>query len=388
MEIKEVIKGIGYDKLPAVGYIAPKIEEYILQMRNEGCSINAARIVLILSANLKEKQRLFIGKDKSQQLDLFDNEWLDVNNNKSFSVQLNFKFKDFLPKGSKNYALVRKGLDELQERNQLLIFQRENDKGEMKEVRLKSALISSYLMEEGNGFKMIINNFWFKALIQVEDHYNKFIKNIIFNLSYNSLLFYMYLQTLKEIQSKDIKNYDLIIHELGALIEKPKGTRMKKDTFREKFGIDYKYDSDLKRKVLDVWRSELNNNTDLSFGYSIDDTYITIVTYVPKKTLIESDLIEIEENKIKAAINYKFKNNQLDSTQLLVLLEVYLKYTYQVVFKATERKPALRGLKGEAYVEMFKQVVASYVDRNRIDLSKICYQNMGEMRTNIRKSYH
>lgn len=384
MTIKEEIKGVGYEKLPAVGLLAPKMMDFILSMKELGFSINAIRIVLILSANMKEKQMLFRGKNKDIQLELFDNEWMDVDNDKAYSVQLNFKFKDFLPKGSKNYSLVRKGLDELQEKNFLLEFPKKEENGRIRKIQLKSAFISSYIMEEGNGFKMIINNFWYKALIDVSNSFNTYMKPIIFNLSYNSVLFYMYLKTLPFIKGKE---YEELRTELGNALTPAKGTRIKKENFVKMFGADYIYNSDIKRKLIEPMISELNQVADLSSGYRIDDDIITLVTYDMTSNAVENNLINVEEAKIKSALNYKLKNSGLDKNQAMYLLEIYLKYTYKVVFKATERKSILRGLKGQTYCDAFLQLVDAYVRKERININEVGYQNINEMRSNLRKGY-
>lgn len=386
MNIKQEIKGVGYEKLPTVALLAPKMLDFILSMKTMGFSKNALRVVLILSANLKEKHMQLRQKDKMKQLELFDSEWIDVDNDKSYSVQFSFKFSDFLPKGSKNYAQVRKGLDELQEKNYLIEFQKEDAKGKIKKYHLKSAFISSYLMEEGNGFKMIINNFWYRTLIDVTYSFNSYIKPIIFNLSASSTIFYMYLKKLDFIRPNDLEFHESLIKEYN-LSGQVKGTRMKKETFRELFGLSYKYDNDLKREALDLWRSELNQYADLSFGYRMDDKYIYLITYEPTKNLIENNLVNVEEAKIRSAVTYKMKNKSLGLEEVTYLVEIYLKYTYSVVFKATERKTALKDLKGQAYIDMFLALVESHVRAKAIDITKIAYPNTKEMRTALRKGY-
>ncbi|RYY06900.1 MAG: hypothetical protein EOP43_04910, partial [Sphingobacteriaceae bacterium] len=383
MTIKQEIQGVGYEKLPTVALLAPKMQDFILSMNSMGFSEKAIRIVLILSANLKEKQMQLRKADKLKQLELFDNEWIDVDNDKTYSVQFKFKFSDFLPKGSKNYYLVRKGLDELQEKNYLIEFQKEAPNGKIKKYQLKSAFISSYLMEEGNGFKMIINNFWYRTLIDVTYSFNSYIKPIIFNLGSGSTIFYMYLKKLNFIKPHDIQFYESLITEHN-LSGQTKGTRMKKETFKETFNLTWEYDSDLKRKVLDAWRSELNKFADLSFAYRMDDKYIYLITYEPTKNLIENNLIDIEEAKIRSAINYKMKNKNLGFGEITYLLEIYLKYTYSVVFKATERKTVLKDIQGQNYIDMLLVLVESHVKANKIDISKIAYSNTKEMRTVIR----
>lgn len=384
MTIKEEIKGVGYEKLPTTGLLAPKMMDFILAMKDMDFSINAIRVVLILSANLKEQQMAFRQNDRLKQLEIFDQEWLDVDNDKSMSVQFNFRFSDFLPKGSKNYGLVTKALDELQEKNYLIEFQKTTSTGKVKKYQLKSAFISSYLMEEGNGFKMIINNFWYRTLIDVSHSFNPYIKQIIFNLNYGSMIFYMYLKKLDYIRPKDQENLQDLIDELN-LSGQVKGTRMRKEFFKEKFGVNWNFDSDLKRKTLDVWRNELNKIADLSFGYRLDDKYIYIVVYKPTKNLIDTKLVGVEESKIRSAIAFKMKNKSLSASEGVYLLEIYLKYTYKIVYKATERKTVLKDQTGQSYIDLFLKLVETYVNEHKINVSEIAYPNAQEMRVKIRK---
>ena len=89
--IKEELTGVPVHKLPSKeARLAPKMLEFILSMRELGFSLNATRIVLVLSANLYHKQSVFYGKEGKQQLDLFDQEWLDIDNDKDISAQLSF----------------------------------------------------------------------------------------------------------------------------------------------------------------------------------------------------------------------------------------------------------------------------------------------------------
>jgi hypothetical protein len=173
----------------------------------------------------------------------------------------------------------------------------------------------------------------------------------------------------------------------GAFKEKLKGTRMRKDFFRETFGVNWTYDSDLKRKTLDIWRNELNKIADLSFGYRIDEKYIYIVAYKPTKNLIDNNLIGSEEAKIKSAITFKMKNKDLTPHDAMILLEIYLKYSYKVVYKATERKTALKDVNGQPYMVLFQQLVETYVKQQNLDVQQLTYANAREMRTNIRKGY-
>lgn len=385
-EVKEIIDGKGIDKVPEWGLLAPKMMEYLLTMKQRGFSINAVRIVLILIANLKEKQMLFRGKDKYIQLDLFDNEWMNVDNDKQFSTQFNFKFKDFLPKGSKNNGLVKKGLDELVERIDEITIPMVDKQGKVRDIKIKTAFISSYIMEEGNGFKLLINKYWYKLMIDVTNSYNAWVTDVTFRLSYNALMFYWYLKSLPEIKSTsdNYNDYKIVKDELGNAVKAMKGTRVKKENFVQIFGSDWIYDSDIRRKILNPVIDELNKKADISAGFKIENGIITLVTYENTKELIKKELTGIDESKIRAAITYKKKNNQLDAICTVMILEIYIKYTYGIVYKATQRKSELRGLKGREYLEVFHNLVENYVKLKRVDLKEVGYENPMELRKKIK----
>lgn len=390
--IKEELMGVGYKKLPSFPVLTPQVTDFILAFKEIGLSLNAIRIVLILSANLKEKQMKFRGKDKEHQLSLFDDEWMSVENDTSYSLQLKFKIKDFLQEGNNNYKPIYEALNELTEKSYLVKFDRIDKNGKVRKFKLKSALISSYLMEEGNGYgiKMTINNYWYRVLIDVSKSFNHFSKEIIFGLNERALNFYIYLKTLPDIAKHTTEEEKEIYEEVKRIIGLhewlPKGTRIRKDTFRDKFQINAKYDSQIKRDYLDVWRSELNK-TDLSFGYHIDEKYITIVTYKPTKIAIDKKLMNVDEAKIKKAIAYRVQKHQLSNVNAVMLLELYLKYTYDVVFNALGKNRELKKHQGSDFTIYATHIVAEYVKANRIDIETVKYENAGAMRSNIAKLY-
>lgn len=390
--IKEEIIGVGYKKLPDFPILTPQVTDFILAFKEIGLSLNAIRIVLILSANLKEKQMKFRGKDKEQQLNLFDDEWLNVQNDALYSLQLKFKIKDFLQNGNNNYKPIYDALNELAEKSYLVKFDKVDANGKIRKFKLKSALISSYLMEEGNGYgiKMIINNYWYRILIDVSKSFNHFSKEIIYALNERALNFYIYLKTLPDIAKHSTKEeeerYEEVKRIIGLHEWLPKGTRLRKDTFREKFQIKAKYDSQIKRDYLDVWRAELNK-TDLSFGYHIDEKYITIVTYKPTKVAIDKKLMNVDEAKIKKAIAYRVQKHRLSNVNAVMLSELYLKYTYDIVFKALGKNRGLKNYQGSDFTIYATHIVAEFVKANRIDIEAIKYENIGAMRNNITKLY-
>ncbi|CEN53050.1 MULTISPECIES: hypothetical protein [Capnocytophaga] len=395
--IKEEITLLPNENLTDKGMLSPDVRKYILDSNKDviivngeekSFSINALRIVLTLCLNLKERQLKFRSKDKDYQLSLFDNEWFSIDNNESMSVQINFKFSDFLPKGSKNYDLVRKGINELQERIYTIEFERENSKGEKTKYRLRSALISQYVEEEKKGFKFVINNFWYRALLNVSQYYTPMIKKTIFSLSHNAMIFYIYLNGLPKIKDqKDSAKYDLDkvfnVDNLPLL----RGTIINKYKFQEMFKTTYKYDSKIKEKLLDPFRKELNK-VDISFNYKFEGDNIVLVAYEMLSNQVKLEITSKEEVDIEKAVAYRFVKKELSPTQAMLLCEIYLKYTYDIVTKATSRSSKIRNLKGEEFINTFVKIVEDYVTRNKINLNDIEYSNKQELRKKITKKYY
>lgn len=394
-KVKEEVNLIRYDQLSKQGMLAPSIRRYILEMGKMGLSLNAIRVILILSFNLREKHLKFRGKNSSNQLTLFDDDWFDIDNNNSMSVQFNFRFSDFLPKGNKNYAQVKKGIHEIQDKQYIVEWEILDKNGQLKKYTLKSALITQSIMNSDKGLKIVINNFWYKALIDVSKSYDFVIKPVIFNLSHNGMLLYFYLKSLPKIKTLNIDTFSEVGKEFGldnTILPICRGTKIKKENFLEIFGNDYKnkyqFDSHIKRDLLDSKRAEMNNYADISFGYKFDGKgNIILVSYEIISNQVENKLMTTEEGKIKSAVAYKYKNKKLTDIDAVFLLEIYIKYTYDVVFKATDRKTALKKLAGREYIECFLKLVEDYVQSKNIDLSKIDYKNTQEMRKKLSQSY-
>lgn len=380
LNIKESIVGKNYVQLQTTGNIAPEIQEIILQSKREALSFNAVKIILLLSANLKDRQ---IKRHTKHQLDLFDNEWFEVDNNIDYSVQLSFKFSDFLPKGNKNYSQVKDGIDELQEFNHTIEFKRIEDDGRVRNFKLKSAFISSYIMEEGNGFKITINNYWYRTLLNITDRFNPFLKSIIFNLNHNTLILYFYLKSLPIINSSE---YNDMLDKIGDNVQKIKGTIIKTENFVKLFDSSVRYESDVKRKLLDPMRNNLNKFGDISFNYKFEDDKLKLVAYEVGHVQIAEKITDDETNKIKNAINYKVKKYDLSSTDSHMLITIYLKYTYDIVFKASNKNARLRNLKGEKYIQEYIQIMEEYIRINKIDLNVVGY-NSNEMRESLKKRF-
>jgi len=383
-KIKSLIKGKSYEQLPSEAYISPIIQDMVLQAKKNNLSFNALKIVLLLCANLKDQQ---IKKSQKHQLDLFDNEWFEIDNNTPYTVQLAFRFSDFLPKGNKNYGPVKDGIDELQQYNEIQEFSKvDPHTGKVRNFKLKSAFISSYLVEEGHGFKITINNYWYRALINLTERFNPFIKNLVFNLNPNAVIFYFYLKSLPIINTLEYKD---LVDKIGSTAKRITGTIIKIENFLKIFNSNLKYESKIKEKILDPIRNELNTYADISFNYQFESGKIKIVTYeISSLPKIEKNS-DVDTGKIREAINYKVKKYKLSRVDAQLLIEVYLKYTYDIVLVATNKKRILRDLTGETYVTVLNTLVEQYAEQNKAKVDKNAYgdDQRKKMRDKLRNSF-
>lgn len=366
-KIKQSIVGRKFKDLSLQANIAPQIQKVVISSKKKEIGLNGIRVILLLSANLKEKQ---IRKYQTGQLQLFDENWFEVDNDVLYNVQLNFRFADLLPAGNRNIESVKKGLDELQEFNQLIKFEREDKEGKKRNYQLKSSFISSYIMEEGKGIKITINKFWYRTLLNLTARYNSFLKSAIYGLSEKSLIFYFYLKSLPIIKNKDKEEFEEALKEL-KLFKGVKGTVLSTNKFLSIFDSKIKYKSHIEKDLLRPMRNELNKKMDLSFNWkwSDDDKKIILVAYDTKNTLEEKvDKVVVDDYRlIRSAVNYRARKYELSKTYVILLIEIYIKYTYAVVLLATDKKIALRGKKGREYFIVFQKLVEDYVKGEEVE---------------------
>lgn len=378
--IKKNIKGKSITDITTKINVPNTIADLIILSKQLNLSSDALRVIGIICGNLKDLQ--ITPRDKNQ-LSLFDNDWFNIESNSLLGVDLKFNFSDFLPKGNKNYSLVRKGIEDLQNFIHEIKFEIPDEKtGKIRKFKYRSAFISSYLIEENNGFKITMNSYWYRYLINLSDGFNPYIKSAFTDFTMNSLKMYAYIKTFNIIsksQFSEVKNIELF---------KNKGTIISTENFIKKFDLPYKYPSHIKEKFLDRVRNELNQKADLSFNYEFieNEKKIVFVVYHNTKVLeIGASLLEVEAMKIKKALTDKHKRYELDTTQLFILSEIYVKYTYSIVLKATNKKAELRGLKGSDYVDKVKEMLPNYIDYNKIDLQSIEYQDAVKLRNLLKK---
>lgn len=173
--------------------------------------------------------------------------------------------------------------------------------------------------------------------------------------------------------------------KIGYSAKEIKGTVIKIENFVKLFDLDYKYESDIKRKLLEPYRNELNKFSDISFNYKIENGKIYIITYEMTSVKVVSKVLDVEEGKIRSAINYKVKKYNMSIVDSNFLIEIYLKYTYNIVLKATNKNKNLRGLTGSAYITQFNELIENYIKINAIKLEAVGYKNLSEMRLFLRK---
>lgn len=365
--VKKELTGNNLDYLPAYFNVPRKITDIILDAKQNNVTLLGIRFLCILIGNIAEEQ---FRKKNKEQLSLFDDEWFLVDNDILYTVQLSFKFANFLPKGNKNYSQVKKGLKELRNLSYTLSYSIPDSKNKMRHFELESSLISSFLLEKNNGFKITIDKYWYRMFINLtEGNYNPIFKNIANIKSLNSILMYFFIKKLPYIKNSEYSFYKELNSNKPYEIERFKGTKKNLNDFLAIFNLSFNYKSQIIRDFLDPARLEMNNTLDYSFNYCFEKNNIIIVGYPVDKTLILNKFTAPKTSKIKNAISFKGKKYSLTKEQITMLVEIYLKYSYSLVLKATDKKKELRGLTGEVYFSTFCEVINKYVLYNKLNLS-------------------
>ena len=388
MTFKKEIIGKKTEDLPIKAMIAPKMQDFLFEMKKLGFSLSAVRFVLIISANLKEEQELFRGEkeDVSRQLTLFDNDWMDLNKNISLSKTFSFNYSNFMKKGSKNQESIKEAIRELQSKNYRISFVKIDEKGNERLLTLESSFIGAYIHGDGSKFKIEINNFWYKALVDVSVSFNDYLKSMVFDLGQNALILYFYLRHLPVIRESN-PVYESLKKESGLIGKVVRGTGIKYSNFVQLFCLNYTKESDIRRRILDPIRNELNKFSDFSFNYKFSDNKIYLITYEMSSALVGNGLVGFDVNRIKQAIEYKILKYEMDEKNIYFLIEIYLKYTYDIVLKATNKNRTLVGKKGEEYIILFQRRIEEYIFINDINLKLVEYTDKKEKREELVKLF-
>lgn len=407
--IKQSLEIKPINMLPDKGYISPIIKDYLLSnykepffsekpfeastyiVKRDGLSegiqraclsIHAIRVVLILSFLLRERH-LRMMKDENQ-LSLFDSEWFNTENDTILAVQVKFKYADFLPKGCKDNNLIREALEELYSKRWIVEYPMIIG-GRVRKVLASRGLISDFVVDD-NGMKLIINNYWYRSLINIsKSYYINLNKDAIFSLSERTLLFYIYMNTLpfvsKETDTESRKAIQELVKKLGInSITSLRGTIISKENFLMKFaGEDiasnkyFSYNSKIENKFLKKFQTELSNNgLDKNFNYKFDEKgNIIIVVFELISYEVRKELITNKQAELKATISYIKKYRELSNFETISISHYFIQYSYNTIMKATQNKKALRGLKGSKYVTVFSNLVNKYVETHQEELDNL-----------------
>ncbi|MEC3881836.1 replication initiation protein [Parapedobacter sp. 10938] len=374
--IKEFIVGKKYEDLANIANLPKELQPVILNAKQNNLSLSALRIMLLIAANLNGRQMY-----KKHQLSLFDEEWMEINES-SFVTQFSFHYSDFLPKGSKNYKPITDGLLELKQYETKVKLEKVDGSGKVRSFDLYSSILSDIIFEKNVGFKFSMNAYWYKMFLNISSSYSKFVKEIAISVSsVNSLIFYFYLKGLPLISTGE---YRTLFKEMGGAAVRSRGTKVSLERLNQIFMTDYKYFSKFEEKILKPVRAELNSYSDISFNYKKRGKLVYIISY---ETRNELGVYSSTAQQIRSAINYKIKRHGLNELQSRQLMELYLKYSYDIVTKSTARKPSLKGLEGDNFMEAFHALVMKYFEKSGIDINKIHIENKEELRRELLKSY-
>ena len=259
--------------------------------------INALRIIFNIISNLRNEQ--FIPEKQPRQLSLFEEEFETDNNvfirmkilNKRISRQRSSKQ---IIKAYEFLADFKKGW-----------YSSKNANG--KEVKTYGGLISMPSYQERGFTSFLISSYWLKRLVFISE-YNHILYDLVYNIRNNKhILFALWLSKLPE-----------------------NGTCIKRHTFNEKFGINYKCSNDLCEKFLKPIRRNLNKFNDRSFNYKYEKEMIFIIPYLTKN-ILDGVLSEItnENRLINQRLKYFSKRYSIASQDI-----VRLEYHYKKIAKS------------------------------------------------------
>ena len=190
-EISKELIGKKYEELHPIGNFPNELTNIVLNFPNELSAVGY-KFLMLLECNLKEEQiiKKKNEKTKNAQLELFDKKLFDIDDDSNQTKYIKFHYSDFLPTGNKNYIQVKKGIDELMKFEYSVnidlnksIQAQPNYKPDLR--LFKSRLILNTIQEPKRGFKILIDKFCYRLLINLTDGYNPFVKSVIFNFKSN-----------------------------------------------------------------------------------------------------------------------------------------------------------------------------------------------------------
>lgn len=378
-----------------IGAVSRGIQDIFISSPKNEMTLGAIRVIGHIVTCLRNKQIKRGSKEVHNQLSLFDDYWFDVENEKTiFSVQMSFLWKDFLPEGNRNYNGIREGVRDLMKFVQELRFERENPKtGKMKKYRAYVPFINGFIEEEEVGFKISIPNYWYRLIVNLSLGYNQYVRDIFLKVSsVNAISFYFYLKTLKKIESFSAEEKE-ILKEFPKSIPYNRGTIKNIFELYKMFKIKKMYFSDFERDYLKPIRDELYKKTDISFNYKLVGENLYIVTYESSAVLIEKGIYDSDTNKIRVAIKNKAQKYKLTKLEVIFLIELYLKYTYDIVYKATARKKEINEFAkkengtGSELLNILEDLCKKFVVENEVSFYKTEKHSKGIEKVLLNESF-
>ncbi|WP_134344370.1 hypothetical protein [Flavobacterium psychrophilum] len=357
--INEILTVQKYDLLPKKTNVPYDLSNFIIDTNNKKLTFWGIKFLMLLLVNLEKRQ--IKNKDK-KQLEIFDKDWDIYNDKNEFAVKIYFKLSDFLPNGYKNYENLRGGIKNLME----IVY--DHRKGSLKNPpdKLTNLIYHFERDEKEKSFYLLIDKYWYRMLIN-GTYTNPFITSFIKKVdNLNTLLFYNWIKTFPKINNDSIKIFTPYKEELKLTPYVKKGIRKNYNDFLTIFDLNGKHVSQVKRDFLDIIRNNLNKIGDISFNYLIIKKNIYVVTYQINSFLINDNFVNPDLLKIQSSINNKIVKYGLNTIQSHMVLELYLKYTYDFIQKATSRKRKLTVLYGSDYYDEFLKLITEFDSKERI----------------------
>lgn len=326
---KKTLEQKDFKELPSTTFMPNPLKSFILSSKDHDLNIHCLRVITILLLRLKGEQMR-----TEQEVTLFHKEWM-TEREEAESMAMRFFIKDFIPEGSKNSRPVIEALDTLAKTIKVNFI---NEKGE--KIILTDNILGYAYNTKKKGITISMRGYWYKNFVDLSRTSNEFPKSIIFNLSsVNSVTFYFWLKSVP----------------LGTT------TQLTMENINSKFRTAYIFPSDIEKRMLTSLKEEFDRNSDLSFRYAFLNNKFHITPYETTNSIPE--VYSQEDYSIVKAIVFKKKKYNLSDIEEAFLEDIYLRYSYEYVHKATARKPSLKHLKGMEYVEEVSALVKSFVEQ-------------------------
>lgn len=327
---KKVLDQVDFKTLPLTTFMPRTLNTFFLKSKDIGLSIHSLRIMAVLLVRLKQEQIR-----TKKEINLFENDWL-TEKEEAESIMLKFFLKDFIPEGSKNYSVVIHALDTLaQTRKEEYI----NENGE--KIILTDNILGYSYNSKKKGIHITMRGYWYKIFIDLSRTSNEFPKSIIFKLStINSITFYFWLKTVP-LQTT---------------------TQLTVENVNAKFKTSYDSFYEIERRLLKPLKEDFDRNSDLSFNYVLDSNKAHITPYETTNSIPE--VYSQEDYSIRKALVFKKKKYNLSDMEYSLLEDLYIRYSYSVVHKASVRKNTLVKLIGREYIDELHKLIIAYMKKN------------------------